>query len=268
MNGFYGREALIALSLKYAGDWNAIYLGMRSREDLDVEGTLKAIAALSCKAVTYLDPEYPDYLRKSCPQPPFVLYYYGDLSLIQDRSKVLTVVGSREPSDYALKKTRSLCQAIVDRGYIVCSGLAKGIDTCAAEATASFPGKSIAVLGCGLRRCYPAENLELQKRIAKNGLVITEYPEFTPPDAIHFPARNRLLAAFCQGVFVGQVTPRSGTMITVAYALEMARDVGALPFPADEEASNNQLIKTGSALIENVDDLELFLSVPSRKQTP
>jgi len=257
---YFGREALIALSIKYQGNWNSIYAAVQKREYLDSEEGAKLIAELKCKVVTFIDPDYPVYLRKECPHPPFVLYYYGNLDLIQDRSKILTVVGSREPSEYAKNKTRSLCQSIVDRGYIVCSGLARGIDTIAAEATASFPGKSIAVMGNGIERCYPKENEALRNRIAKNGLLISEYPGYVDPEAQHFPARNRLLAAFAQGVFIGEVHPRSGTMITVAYALDMSRDVGAIPFRADEEACNNQLIKTGAALIENADDLELFLS--------
>ena len=257
---YFGREALIALSIKHRGNWNAIYAALQKKEYLEAEEGAKLLAELKCKVVTFIDSEYPAYLRKECPHPPFVLYYYGDLDLVQDRSKVLTVVGSRNPTDYARNKTRSLCQAIVDRGYVVCSGLAKGIDTAAAEATSGFSGKSIAVMGCGIDRCYPLENESLRDRIAKNGLLISEYPGMVEPNAYHFPARNRLLAAFAQGVFVGEVHPRSGTMITVAYALDMARDVGTIPFRLDEPVSNNQLIKTGAALIENVDDLELFLS--------
>ena len=259
---FFGREALIALAIKYQGDWNQIYAAIKSREPVDVEEGMRQMMAMECKAVTYIDPEYPTDLRNQCPRPPFVLFYYGDLSLIQDRSKILTVVGSREPSHYATEKTKALCHAIIDRGYIVCSGLAKGIDTAAAQATASFPGKAIGVMGCGIDRCYPLENQRYRDQIAKNGLLLSEYPGLTPPNAMHFPARNRLLAALAQGVFVGEVTPKSGTMITVAFALDMSRDVGTLPCQPDGETCNNQLIKTGAALIENVDDLELFLSSP------
>lgn len=261
-----GREALIALAIKNHGDWDAIIADIRSRKSVDYEEGRELLKSIKCKVLTSLDAEYPDYLRNECHKPPFVLFYYGDIRLIQDRHRVLTVVGSRDCTDYAAKKTRSLCQAIADKGYIICSGLARGIDTVAAEATCSFPGKSIAVLGCGIERCYPLENESLQERISKNGLVISEYPGMTLPDPRHFPARNRLLACMCHGVFVGEVRPRSGTMITVAFALHYNRDVGTLPFRCDEEASNNSLLKNGSALIENVEDLELFLQQPPEVQ--
>ena len=257
---FTGRDALIGLAVKYRGDWNQIYAGMRLKEKIEPAELKALLSTVKCKTLTVLDAEYPDEFRKSCRQPPFVLFYYGDISLMWDYRKILTIVGSRSPSDYAAKKARELAGGIADHGYIVASGLARGIDTCVGEATAGMPGKSIAILGCGIEETYPPENLELRKRIAKTGLLLSEYPGTTPPSARNFPMRNRILAAISYGTFIAEAGEQSGTLITAAFATEYNRDLAALPFRCDEGLANNRLIKGGAALVESVNDLDLFMS--------
>lgn len=257
---FYERRyTMLALSLLYQGDWEKIYQGVHFRDIDAVERGLPLIPSVKSKYVTILDEEYPAHLRDHCHKPPFVLYYYGDLSLAQRQEKILTVVGSREPTSYTATLTRELCTGMAEKGYVICSGLARGIDTIAGESSSRYPGRSIAVMGNGIERVYPLENLELKKKISANGLVLSEYPGFAPPEARNFPSRNRILACLSQGTLVAEAKPHSGTLITAAFALEYGRDVGTIPFTVGEEFANNTLIKYGAALIESVDDLELFM---------
>ena len=254
------RTCLIATSIKCGGDWLKTYQAIKTRQCPSVEEGLELVSKVRSKTVTIIDADYPVQLRQSCPQPPIVLYYYGDLSLAQNPLQILSVVGSREPTEYASRMTQSLCAGIANRGYIIASGLARGIDTVAAEATASLAGKSIAVLGCGIERVYPLENKKLKDKIAANGLVLSEYPNFVAPEARNFPCRNRILACISQATLIAEAKPRSGTLITAAFALQFNRDLCVLPFLAGEEYVNNRLIKQGAALVENVEDLELLLN--------
>ena len=253
------RDTLIALSVFYQGDWGKTFAALKRHdypEDCDIK-TL--VATVKSKTLTMLDPEYPAFLKDGCVRPPLVLYYYGDLSLMMDLEKMLTVVGPRAPSEYASAKTRSLCREMVDKGYILVSGLAKGIDTIAAEEGVRRPGHAIAVMGCGIERVYPLENTALRNRIASTGLLLSEYPGLVPPDSKHFPMRNRILAGLGKAVFASEVAKYSGTSITVGFAAENDRDVGTLPRRADEEYLNNAFIKNGAALIETSDDLVLMM---------
>lgn len=249
------RDIVIALAVRHKGDWNRIYAGLKQREDITDEEVIEIVSTVKSKTLTFLDPEYPEYLRSGCIRPPFVLFYYGDISLIQDMSRILTVVGSRSPSEYGANKTRELCRDMAEKGYILCSGLAHGIDTIAAEEGAKIPGKGIGVLGCGIEKMYPLENIELKKRLSRRGLVLSEYPGDAPPDSRNFPMRNRILAGLGKATFASEVKNHSGTSITVAYALAMNRDVGVLPFEAGEDYLNNGFIKSGAALIETPEDL-------------
>ncbi|MCR5348041.1 MAG: DNA-protecting protein DprA [Bacilli bacterium] len=252
-------QALVALAIRHKGDWHAIYEAVRKRDTVPYEVAMEYFRNLPCKYVSIADEDYPESIRQHCPQAPFALFYQGDIRLLQDPRRLLTVVGSRAPGTYAYDKTKELCEGVAENGYIVVSGLARGIDTAAAEATARRNGRAVAFLGNGPDYYYPSENKELQKLIAQNGLVVSEYPPGVTPQSRYFPARNRLMAAVSQATFLGEGKPNSGSLITVAFALEFNRDVGALPFPAGEEVCNNFLLKRGCALIETVDDLLLML---------
>ena len=263
---YYGRECLIATAIKNRGDWEKIYADVKSKADMGLNEVANYLKTMKCKAVTIIDDDYPAEVRDSCHRPPFVLFYYGDISLLKDRNRMVTVVGSRKPSEYAKKKTREICSGVAKEGYVVVSGLARGIDTIAAEATVGIPGRSIAVLGNGIDIVYPPENQQLRDRIACTGLLLSEYPDNEPPYPEHFPARNRILATLSAGTFVAEAMPHSGTLITTAFALSTNHDVATLPFEAGSEAMNNYLIKNGGALIENTEDLIHFLSCPKPRQ--
>jgi DNA processing protein len=135
------------------------------------------------------------------------------------------------------------------------SGLARGIDTMAHQTTVNFHGKTIAVLGSGIDRCYPDENQAIYEIMKKEHLVVSEYPNQTEPHKDHFPWRNRIIAGLAQALFVAEAKKRSGTLITVGYALYLGKDVYVLPHLATTDNSTNRLIKDGAILVESAHDI-------------
>ncbi len=238
-------EQLIAYSLKYDGESTLIAKAVAHQEPYQpVSGVFNAI--------TILDDAYPEGL-KNLTEPPFVLYYKGDLSLLKRDG--VSVVGSRAIIPYAKTMTETLVGALSKQAVII-SGLAKGIDACAHEA--GLLGLStIAVLGCGIDRVYPDENKDLYKRISQKGLILSEYPGQVSPLKHHFPWRNRIVAALGKALVVMQADLKSGSMITVTQALNLGKDVYTIPYDLThpEGRGCNLLIQQGAMMILSEDDL-------------
>ncbi len=249
-----GRDVVIYFAVKYQGDWAKIYEAMQRRESFLEEDVVHAVSSLRSKAVTIIDAEYPSALKKIY-KPPFVLFYHGTLDLAYETEKILAVVGSRECSPYGTKLTVSITSALVKSGLTIVSGMAKGIDALAHWASINSGGKTIAVLGSGVDLCYPKENRDLYNQIKTEHLILSEYPGETVPDKEHFPWRNRIIAALAKAVFVTEAHKRSGTLITVGYALYLGREVYVLPHPVDTDTCCNQLIKDGAVLVETAQDI-------------
>ncbi len=249
-----GRDVVIYFAVKYAGDWAKIYEAMQKRETFQEEDVVAATASLRCKVVTIIDDAYPTGLKKIY-KPPFALFYYGNLDLAYDIDKSLAVIGSRDSGPYGIKMTTQITTQLAKAGLTIVSGLAKGIDATAHWAAINAGGNTIAVLGSGIDQCYPKENRQLYTLIKSDHLLLSEYPGETTPDKEHFPWRNRIIAALSKGVFVSEAHKRSGTLITVGYALYLGREVFVLPHPADTDTSCNQLIKDGAVLVESAQDI-------------
>ncbi|MBP5216752.1 MAG: DNA-processing protein DprA [Bacilli bacterium] len=248
-----GREALIYTAVKENGDWDKILMAMRRRECPDYEEAMATLKQLKCKVVTMFDAEYPQQLRHVY-KPPFVLFYYGDISLVKKMERCIAYVGSRDMTPYGENMARKIVGDLAYDGFTVVSGLARGIDAIAGE-VAVKRRKAVAVLGNGIDYCFPPSNSALQREIKRKGLLISEYPGLTPPIPQQFPLRNRIVAGLSCCVVVGQASKRSGTLITVGYALNHGRDVCCVPFPADQESSCNDLIKEGAPLVEDAADI-------------
>lgn len=249
------REILIGFAVKYKGDWEKIHDALKNREHFTTNRELEAFAStIKSKAVTIVDPEYPQAL-KQCLRPPYVLFYYGNISLVGDDRRCVSYVGSRDSSLYGEKMANVLASEIARNGYIVVSGMAKGIDAIATEAALDEGDGAVAVLGSGIDVPYPSTNIHLYKRLKKEGLIISEYPNDTPPKKDHFPLRNRIVAALSKATIVGEASKRSGTLITVGYALDMGRDVACVPYRMDENSACNFLIKEGAMIITSPPDL-------------
>lgn len=244
---------LTYLAIKYEGNWDLIMKTVSMKQMFPESELYEEVSKLKCKVMTILDEDYPECLKHSV-RPPFVLFYYGDISLLKDYRKNLSVVGSRENSKYAKRMVEKVINEL-NGEYNIVSGLAYGIDTIAHTAAIKSGAKTIAILGCGIDNCYPLENYELYEEIKKNHLVISEYPNKVIPDKSHFPLRNRLIAALSYGLLVGEAKNRSGTMITVMHALENDREVMCIPFPVYAECECNKLIRSGATLVESGDHI-------------
>jgi DNA processing protein len=218
--------------------------------------------------VTQEDEDYPAPLRETY-DPPLVLYVWGKLEG-RDRHSI-SVVGSRRATHYGTQATKKLSYQLAQAGFTIISGLARGIDTAAHEAAVAAQGRTIAVLGSGLAKLFPAENLALAEKIASGyGAVVSEFPLHTSPDKQTFPMRNRIVAAWARAVLVVECPAWSGSLITANLASEYGKPIFAVPGPIDKPTSAgcNQLIRDGATLVADVshvlDDLgELPFSRPA-----
>ncbi|MBK1883414.1 DNA-protecting protein DprA [Luteolibacter pohnpeiensis] len=218
--------------------------------------------------ITHDDADYPAPLRDAY-DPPLLLYVWGDLSP-KDRHAI-GVVGSRRTTHYGKQATKKLSYQLASAGYTIISGLARGIDTAAHEAALAANGRTIAVLGSGLAKLYPPENLALAAKIAEgHGAVVSEFPLNTAPDKQTFPMRNRIVAAWSQAILVTECPAWSGSLITANLASEYGKPIFAVPGPIDKPTSLgcNQLIRDGATLVMDGDHiLEDLGQLPLQKST-
>ena len=253
-----GSQVLKYFAIKYKGDWDRILEALKNKEDLNDDEVINTINSLKCKAVTYMDPEYPEVLRQIY-KPPFVLFYYGDYSLLENYRRLLAVVGAREPSEYGKTHLDSIVKD-VSKDYVIVSGLAIGIDTLAHETCINSGGKTIAVLGCGIDYNYPERNKPLQDEIKNNHLLISEYPDFTPPVAQNFVFRNRLVVGLSKGALVFDCKEASGTLSSANLACNLNKDLMSIPYPVGSGFYNNHLISDGADLVETGNDVRQVMN--------
>lgn len=258
MKDLQTRDVLIFFALKYGGDWDKCVDAIRNHETMSLSEYEELKQTNQSKILTMVDDEYPDYL-KGMMKPPLVLFYYGDISILQEQARNVGYVGSRDASKYGKETARSICKELASKGYNIISGLAHGIDTEATLGALEGKGKAVAVLGNGIDYCYPSENTPIYKQLMNEGLIISEYPGMTQPTRETFPFRNRLIACLSKGIIVGEASRRSGTLITVNYALSNNIDVGCVPYHSDENSACNVLIKEGAFMIENAGDAMLMI---------
>ena len=250
-------ELLVAHAIYLNGNWTEIYRVLQTKKFLPEEEIIRLLSRMRCKAITIMDPEYPEYLRQMS-KPPFVLFYYGDISLINDPYNCLAVVGTRHPSECGIDITKQIVKETC-KNYITVSGMATGIDRVAHETAIKHGGKTIAVLGTGIDICYPSENSDIYEIIKKNHLVISEHPEGAYSDRLSFPLRNRIIAMISQAVLVTESKIQSGTSITVNFALRYGKNVMAVPSSDYNNSGCNLYLKQGAFLVENADDVEYIL---------
>ncbi len=213
------------------------------------------IAELGASIVLRTDPEYPESLREIY-DPPLLLYVRGKL-LPQDATAV-AVVGSRRCTHYGLQCARRLSAQMAAAGVTIVSGLARGIDTAAHEGALEAGGRTIAVIGSGLAKLYPAENQKLADRIADgHGAVVSEFPIDLPPDKQTFPMRNRIVSGWSQGLLVVESPVWSGSLITANLAADQGRPLFAVPGPIDRPSSGgcHKLIQQGAKLVMDARDV-------------
>ncbi|MFC3040316.1 DNA-processing protein DprA [Virgibacillus xinjiangensis] len=205
--------------------------------------------------ITMVDENYPPMI-KPIKDKPLVLYTLGDTRLLTHRPS-LSVIGTRNPTMEAPAKMRFILEPLIERGWLVVSGMAKGIDSHAHRLALSHRGKTIAVLGSGFWHMYPKENKALFEQIAHKGLLVSEYPPNNPPRKFHFPERNRIISGLSSGTLVIEATEKSGTLITVGQALDQGREVYALPGSplCPQTKGCHRMIQDGAKLVMEPKDI-------------
>lgn len=208
----------------------------------------------SNRIVTLADSEYPQSLL-NIPDPPLLLYVKGRLDLL-NRS-AMAVVGSRNATPQGLRNAEAFARSLSEAGLCVVSGLAHGIDAAAHRGALQEQGSSIAVVGTGLDKVYPAANRDLAHALAAQGALVSEFPLGTPPLAANFPRRNRLISGMSLGCLVVEANMQSGSLITARIASEQGRDVFAIPgsIHAPQSKGCHALIKQGAKLVETAQDI-------------
>ena len=212
--------------------------------------------------VTLADSDYPQALL-NIPDPPLLLYVKGRLDLLNRTA--LAIVGSRSATPQGINNAEAFAKSLSDAGLCIISGLAHGIDAAAhrgalrgqAHPMGNSPGSSIAVVGTGLDKIYPAANRDLAHALAQQGALVSEFPLGTPPLAANFPRRNRLISGMSVGCLVVEASLQSGSLITARLALEQGRDVFAIPgsIHAPQSKGCHALLKQGAKLVEAAQDI-------------
>jgi DNA processing protein len=218
----------------------------------EVSELLREWLKAGIKLTTVLDDDYPLNLRTISNLPPF-LFYRGKLR--QDDAFSVAVVGTREPSRDGLKRAREMARRLAQRGVTVLSGLARGIDTAAHDATLRAGGRTIAVLGSGLFNVYPRENVGLAERIADSGVVVSQFWPDAPPARYNFPRRNIVTSGLGQGTVVIEASATSGAKMQARLALEHGKLVFILKSLVDTHDWAKRYVQRGAIEVRTVDDV-------------
>ncbi len=224
------------------------------REKFDLDSYKIRLEKALVKYLAIEDKNYPKSL-KEIQSPPLVLYIMGELKPEDEKS--LAVIGSRKPSAYGREVTQKLSAEIVDHGFTIVSGLARGVDSIAHRVALGKGGRTIAVLGSGHDYIYPPEHRSLAQEICKNGAVVSEYPPSQSPHPSQFPARNRIISGLSLGVLITEGASKSGTKNTAAFAADQGREVFCVPGPINNPLSIGpaELIKLGAKLTTGIEDI-------------
>lgn len=231
---------------------------------------LERLAASGLRWVARSDARFPRLLHE-IHDPPWGLFVRGGGSLDQLSAPAVAIVGSRSCSPYGVHVARRLGRELAAAGLVVVSGLARGADSEAHRGALEADGVTVAVLGCGVERDYPAAHASLAARICERGLIISEYPPGVEPAPWRFPARNRIIAGLCAVTVIVEARERSGALITADFALEENRDVLAVPgeITSALSAGTNALLRQGAApLLGPEDVLALFGIEPQDRLFP
>lgn len=224
------------------------------RTKIDPVAEYRELRTLNIQIITLSEDRYPDLLRE-IPAPPPVIFVRGEINP-NDR-RAVAIVGTRRLTRYGKDMAQAIARDLAHAGVTIVSGLARGVDGIAHAAALDAGGRTIAVMGNGVKRVYPPEHRTLASRIAEQGAVLSDFHPDAPPDGPNFPARNRLISGLALGVVVIEAPSRSGALITVDFAADQGRDVFAVPgsLTSPTSAGCNRIIRDGARLIRNADDV-------------
>jgi DNA processing protein len=263
-------EAIFAASLTALESFRlpaAVAQAIHSQSPLrDAEKELVEIRKNGCQLLSWDEPAYPQRLREIYDPPP-LLYVRGNPELLDKFS--IAIVGSRRPTPYGVQMSERLARDLADRGLVIVSGLARGIDSCAHKgALSAVRGATVGVLGSGIDVVYPKENKKLFAQMEERGVIITEFPLGSFPAPQNFPIRNRVIAGMALGVVVVEGAQYSGSLITARLGMEFGREVFGVPGNVTQPASfgPNLLIKQGAKLVTGWEDVIEELPTEIRAQ--
>jgi DNA processing protein len=233
---------------------------VQARENVDLDKVWEKIEKQGIKILTWQDDAYPQRL-KEIDQPPPVLYIRGEY--LPDDLFAVAIVGTRRVTPYGRQITEELSSFLASNGLTVISGLARGVDVIAHQASLKAGGRTIAVLGSGVDKIYPPEHRALAEQIMERGAIISDYAPGTPPDASNFPPRNRIISGLSLAVVVIEAGETSGALITAEFAAEQGREVFAVPgsILAPQSKGTNKLIQKGALPLLSVNDLMQALDI-------
>ncbi|CAM3755478.1 DNA-processing protein DprA [Polynucleobacter antarcticus] len=225
---------------------------------------MQTLQTMDIQAISHTDPQYPDRLL-ALYDPPSPLYIYGEAALL--KMPMIAIVGSRMPSAEGVKNALYFARALSKAGFLILSGMARGIDGAAHRGALSLGEghRTVAVCGTGLDITYPREHQLLADSIGRRGLLLSELAPGVGPRPSHFPRRNRIIAALSLGVLVIEAAEKSGSLITARLATELGREVFALPGSLYNPLSSgcHQLIQQGAKLTQHpqdvLDELSIYL---------
>jgi DNA processing protein len=244
-------------TLERMGALPALIDALRLARGADLDAYRAGLRERGIVCLTRSQPGYPERLHQ-LHDPPLAVFLCGPRAdALRWPAPAAAVVGSRRSTDAGLLLAERLAEGVAAAGGLVVSGLALGVDAAAHTGALSAGGVTVAVLGCGVDVAYPRTNRRLFSRIRASGLLLSEYPPGTPPAPWRFPARNRLIAALADATVVVEARAGSGALITADHALDLGRDVLAVPGAAGlkSAAGANGLLKAGAGLIESAEDL-------------
>lgn len=228
---------------------------IKLREEFDAKSEWEKLHDRGIKFVALCDSEYPDKLRKY-QERPFFLFYKGNLP--KDYIPSVAMVGARACSNYGRTMAKNIGKELSANGVQIISGMARGIDTYSQLGAVSGGTPTFAVLGCGVDICYPTENIELYQDILENGGgIISEYIPEDAPLAWHFPQRNRIISGLADKIAIIEAKEKSGSLITVEWALEQGKDIFAVPGRVNDvmSAGCNRLLKAGAGVLTEASDI-------------
>lgn len=252
-----------APALGLPGEVLARAVALKERAAPLAAAELERAEACRCRVLVRGENDYPAALLDH-PLPPPVLYLRGELP----RAPAVAIVGSRGMTPYGRRAAQHFARQLAGAGVVVVSGFARGVDTAAHRAALDAGGLTVAVLGCGIDVDYPRGNTELGVEIGHHGALLSEFPLASPPRSWHFPMRNRVIAALAASVVVIEAAPRSGSLITAHLALELGRDVYAVPGSIFEPLceGTNELIADGALVARGPDDVLTALPLALQQQ--
>lgn len=242
-------EVLLYFALKYEGDFDKIFKALQTREVVDEDLKKKLISDLNCNYTTIISTDFPEKLKEiSC--PPFVLFYHGDLDLVNVQT--IAIIGTCNPSESGIAVAKSVIREIDEKDITIITGLEKGINKIASENCKN----KIVVLGSGIDGYYSTYNKKQFEEIKEFGLIISEYPNNVKPTDKKLINRDRLITGLSEKVIVFEISKESKKMITVGFALEQGKDIFCIPSGYDTENNGtNYLIKEGANIMTSIDDI-------------